>query len=81
MANRISFVMILLTLIIMVTSLSLSLLNFFFIMSKGFYFIGLVLFCLPFCLGSCSALHGAVNGNSHIVRSDTVNVNYGGSLH
>ena len=56
-------------------------LNFFyFIMSKGFYFIGLVLFCLTFCLGSCSTLHGTAEGKSVIVRNDTINVNYGGSV-
>ena len=50
-------------------------------MSKGFiYFIGLVLFCLPFCLGSCSTLHGTAEGKSVIVRNDTINVNYGGSV-
>ena len=49
-------------------------------MSKGFYFIGLVLFCLTFCLGSCSTLHGTAEGKSVIVRNDTINVNYGGSV-
>ena len=49
-------------------------------MSKGFYFIGLVLFCLPFCLGSCSTLHGNAEGKSVIVRNDTINVSYGGSV-
>ena len=49
-------------------------------MSKGFYFIGLFLFCLTFCLGSCSNLHGTANGKSHIIRIDTVNVNYGGTV-
>ena len=51
---------------------------FYIIMFKGFYFIGLVLFCLPFCLGSCSTLHGNAEGKSVIVRNDTINVNYGG---
>ena len=49
-------------------------------MSKGFYFIGLALFCLPLCLGSCSDLHGSANGKSRIIRNDTVNVNYGGNV-
>ena len=53
---------------------------FYIIMSKGFYLIGLVLFCLTFCLGSCSTLHGSAEGKSHIIRTDTVNVNYGGSV-
>ena len=81
MANLISYVMILLTLIMEVTSLSLPRLNLLlFIMSKGFYFIGLVLFCLPFCLGSCTTLHGTADGKSVIVRNDTIKVQYGGSV-
>ena len=65
-----------------VLSPNLSRLNFLFsiIMSKGFYLIGLVLFCLTFCLGSCSTLHGTAEGKSVIVRNDTINVNYGGSV-
>ena len=49
-------------------------------MSKGFYFIGLVLLCLTFCFGSCSTLHGTADGKSVIVRNDTITVNYGGSV-
>ena len=49
-------------------------------MSKGFCFVGFVLFCLPFCLGSCSTLHGTADGKSVIVRNDTIKVQYGGSV-
>ena len=53
---------------------------FYFIMSKCFCFIGLVLFCLMFCFGSCSTLHGTAEGKSIIVRNDTIKVNFGGSV-
>ena len=48
-------------------------------MSKGLYFLGFV-FCLTLLLGSCSNSNGTLNGKSRIVRIDTVNVNYGGTV-
>ena len=48
-------------------------------MSKGFCFVGLV-FCLTLFLGSCSTLHGSADGKSVIVRTDTIKVQYGGSV-
>ena len=74
--------MILLMLTMVVMSLSLFRLNFlfYFIMSKGFCFVCLVLFCLTFCFGSCSTLHGTADGKSVIVRNDTIKVQYGGSV-
>ena len=48
-------------------------------MSRVFCFLGLV-FCLTLFLGSCSTLHGSADGKSVIVRNDTINVQYGGSV-
>lgn len=37
-------------------------------------------FSLLAVLGSCNTLHGTADGKSVIVRNDTIQVNYGGSV-